>query len=60
MMTMFRVNINITENITEIILMINEDTVLKRNNTDKFSLCLTKHHSMKAYWGSGAVAPRIL
>jgi hypothetical protein len=26
----------------------------------KLSLCLTKHHSMKAYWGSGGIAPRIL
>jgi hypothetical protein len=26
----------------------------------KLSLCLTKHHAMKAYWGSGGVAPRIL
>jgi hypothetical protein len=23
-------------------------------------LCLTKHHAMKAYWGSGGIAPRIL
>jgi hypothetical protein len=26
----------------------------------KLSLCLTKHHAMKAYWGSGGVAPCIL
>jgi hypothetical protein len=26
----------------------------------KLSLCLTKHHAMKAYWGSGGIAPRIL
>jgi hypothetical protein len=26
----------------------------------KFSLCLTKHHAMKAYWESGDIAPRIL
>jgi hypothetical protein len=26
----------------------------------KLSLCLTKHHGMKAYWGSGRTAPRIL
>jgi hypothetical protein len=25
----------------------------------KLSLCLTKHHAMKAYWGSGGIAPRI-
>jgi hypothetical protein len=26
----------------------------------KFSLCFTKHHAMKAYCGSGVIAPRIL
>jgi hypothetical protein len=26
----------------------------------KFSLCLIKHHTMKTYWGSGSIAPRIL
>jgi hypothetical protein len=26
----------------------------------KLSLCLTKHHAMKTYWGSGSVTPRIL
>jgi hypothetical protein len=26
----------------------------------KLSLCLTKHHAMKAYWWSGGIAPRIL
>jgi hypothetical protein len=26
----------------------------------KLSLCLTKHHAMKAYWESGGIAPRIL
>jgi hypothetical protein len=26
----------------------------------KLSLCLTKHRNMKAYWGSGGVAPCIL
>jgi hypothetical protein len=25
----------------------------------KLSPCLTKHHAMKAYWGSGGTAPRI-
>jgi hypothetical protein len=24
------------------------------------SLCLTKHHAMKTYWGSGGIAQRIL
>jgi hypothetical protein len=23
-------------------------------------MCLTKHHGMKTYWGSGCIAPRIL
>jgi hypothetical protein len=26
----------------------------------KLSLCLTKHHAMKAYWGSAGIAPFIL
>jgi hypothetical protein len=26
----------------------------------KLPLCLTKHQAMKAYWGSGSIAPRIL
>jgi hypothetical protein len=26
----------------------------------KLSLCLTKHHAMKAYWGSEDIAARIL
>jgi hypothetical protein len=26
----------------------------------KLPLCLTKHHAMKTYWGSGGIAPRIL
>jgi hypothetical protein len=26
----------------------------------KLLLCLTKHHAMKAYWGSGDIAPLIL
>jgi hypothetical protein len=26
----------------------------------ELSLCLTKHNSMKTYWGSGSIAPRIL
>jgi hypothetical protein len=26
----------------------------------KLSLCLTEHHAMQAYWGSGGIAPRIL
>jgi hypothetical protein len=26
----------------------------------KVFLCSTKHHAMKAYWGSGGIVPRIL
>jgi hypothetical protein len=26
----------------------------------KLSLCLTKHHAMKAYWGNGSTTPLIL
>jgi len=26
----------------------------------RLSLCLTKHHALKTYWGSGGTAPRIL
>jgi hypothetical protein len=26
----------------------------------KLSLCLTKHHAKKTYWGSGGITPRIL
>jgi hypothetical protein len=26
----------------------------------KFLLCLTKHHAIKTYWGSGVIASRIL
>jgi hypothetical protein len=26
----------------------------------KLSLCLTKHHAMKAYWGSESIAPLIV
>jgi len=26
----------------------------------KLSLCLTKHHAIRTYWGSGGIAPRVL
>jgi hypothetical protein len=26
----------------------------------KLSMCLTEHHAMKAYWGSGGIAPCIV
>jgi hypothetical protein len=35
-------------------------TIKQKVKEVKFSLCLTKHHAMKAYWGSGDIAPRIL
>jgi hypothetical protein len=31
-----------------------------QNKKVKLSLCLTKHHAMKVYWGSAGIAPRIL
>jgi hypothetical protein len=31
-----------------------------RGTKVKLSLCLTKHHAMKTYWGSGGIAPHIL
>jgi hypothetical protein len=34
--------------------------LVKVNVKVKLSLCLTKHHAMKMYWGSGNIAPRIL
>jgi hypothetical protein len=35
-------------------------TQVKVKGKVKLSLCLTKHHAMKTYWGSGSIAPRIL
>jgi hypothetical protein len=45
--------------------MLNKDItvllgIIKVNVKVKLSLCLTKHHAMKTYWGSGGIAPRIL
>jgi hypothetical protein len=34
--------------------------LLNVNVKVKLPLCLTKHHDMKTYWGSGGIAPRIL
>jgi len=31
-----------------------------RREKVKLSLCLTKNHAIKAYWGSGGIAPLIL
>jgi hypothetical protein len=33
---------------------------MNKNVKVKLSLCLTKHHTMKAYWVSGDIASRIL
>jgi hypothetical protein len=35
-------------------------TVINHVKKVKMSLCLTKHHAMRTYWGSGSIAPRIL
>jgi hypothetical protein len=32
----------------------------KGKGKGKVSLCLTKYHTMKAYWESGGIAPLIL
>jgi hypothetical protein len=37
-----------------------KEKVLGRGDKVKLSLCLTEHHIMKAYWGRGGIAPRIL
>jgi hypothetical protein len=38
-----------------------EYLVKRRDNLKvKLSLCVTKHHATKMYWGSGGIAPRIL
>jgi len=41
---------------------LNNDSTKDKNVKVKMSLCffLTEHHAMKAYWGSGGIAPRIL
>jgi hypothetical protein len=36
------------------------NAMLKVKVKVKLSLCLTKHHAMMTYWGSGGIAPRIL
>jgi hypothetical protein len=35
-------------------------TVEGKGKGIKSSLCLTKHHPIKTYWGSGSIAPRFL
>jgi hypothetical protein len=35
-------------------------TVQDKGKKVKLSLCLTKHHAMKTYWGSGGIASCIL
>jgi hypothetical protein len=41
-------------------LWICNDSICNTKVKVKLSLCLTKHHAMKAYWGSGGIAPLIL
>jgi hypothetical protein len=36
------------------------DFVTLKGKKVKLSLCLTKHHTMKTYWGSGGTVPLIL
>jgi len=36
------------------------NTCLLQSPNVEFSLCLNKHHTMRTYWVSGGVAPRIL
>jgi hypothetical protein len=37
-----------------------ETTKGKKGKRVNLPLCLTRHHAMKTYWGSGWIAPRIL
>jgi len=37
-----------------------QDKAVDNTYKVKLSLCLTKHHAMKTYWGSGDIAPGIL
>jgi hypothetical protein len=34
--------------------------LLEGKGKGKISVCLTKHHAMKTYWGSAGMVPRIL
>jgi hypothetical protein len=40
--------------------MVDDVDVFEPKLKVKLSLCLTKHHAMKAYLGNGDIAPRIL
>jgi hypothetical protein len=40
-----------------IIIKISNYICIKAKSIVKFSLDLTKHHTMKMYWGSGVLAP---
>jgi hypothetical protein len=38
----------------------NETNANRAASTNKWSCALTEHHAMRAYWGSGDIAPRFL
>jgi hypothetical protein len=45
----------------DIVLVVYIDLVLTQCKVKvKLSLCLTEHHAMKVYWGSGGIAALIL
>jgi len=48
-------NFIVTEEIQEVLLYAKENTVYKcvKGKGKVFPVLLTKHHTMKAYWGSG-------
>jgi hypothetical protein len=52
------INLSLTA-IPDINQLTNYSPHYRYKNSNK-SLCLTKHYAMKAYWGSGCIAPRIL
>jgi len=37
-----------------------EQGIRRERDVKGKSLCLTKHHAMRTYWGSEGIAPRIL
>jgi hypothetical protein len=49
-------NVRISNEITE---RLEDMTMMKVKKINLF-LCLTMHHTMKTYWGSGGTAPRFL
>jgi hypothetical protein len=47
-------------NFNKIYILCRVDLPMPNKVKVKLSPCLTKHHAMKTYWGSGDIAPRIL